>query len=121
MQGRHPRPRIAPSGGTRLHPTGAITWIDRERAVVARRGPGGEIDVAAVRRDVPGAGSFLARVAHEIGDRDRVVILGPGSLRTELEREYVTIYHRPDRLVDVEPASEMSEADLVQRLRELAD
>ncbi len=121
MQGRHPRPTIAPPVATRRHPTGAITWIDRDHALIARRSREGAIDVASVRRDTPDASSYLGRIVHEIGDRDRVVILGPGSLRTELEREYVTIYHRPDRLIDVEPASEMTEAELVARLRELSD
>ncbi len=121
MQGRHPRPRIASPAAAPRHATGAITWIDRDRALVARRAEDGVVDVSDIRRDPAEPASFLAHVAHEIGDRDRVVIVGPGSLRTELEREYVTIYHRPDRLVDVEPASDMSEAELVRRLNELAD
>jgi hypothetical protein len=32
----------------------------------------------------------------------------------------VTIYHRPERLVDVEPAEAVDAADLVERLRTLA-
>jgi hypothetical protein len=121
MQGRHPRPSIAVSPTSRRHATGAITWIDRDGALIARRGGDGTIDVTAVRRAPGEASPFLARVAHEIGDRDRVVIMGPGPTRTELEREYVAVYHRPDRLVDVEPAGEMSETDLLDRLHELAD
>ncbi|HYM85073.1 MAG TPA: hypothetical protein VEY67_13085 [Candidatus Dormibacteraeota bacterium] len=119
MQGRHPRPRIASPRPDR-RPTGAITWIERDRALVARRGPAGDVDVAAIGRDVSDPESFFARVAHEIGDRDRVIVVGPGSLRTRLEREYVAIYQRPERLVDVEPTARLSEADLVERLRDLS-
>jgi hypothetical protein len=40
--------------------------------------------------------------------------------RLALEREYVAMYRRPDRLVDVEPAGPVSSEDLVDRLRTLA-
>ena len=63
---------------------------------------------------------YLARVVRLIGDRERVVILGPSSIRLALEREYVSIYRRPERLVDVEPAGAISPEDLVDRLRGLA-
>ncbi len=64
--------------------------------------------------------SYLALVVRAIGDRQRVVILGPSSARLELEREYVAIYRRPDRIVDVEPAGAVNTEDLVERLRALA-
>jgi hypothetical protein len=41
-------------------------------------------------------------------------------MRLALEREYVAIHHRPDRLVDVEPSGALAPGDLVRRLRELA-
>jgi hypothetical protein len=63
--------------------------------------------------------SFLALVVRAIGDRERVVILGPGSARLALEREYVAIFRRPDRLVDVEPAGVIDTAKLIDRLRAL--
>jgi hypothetical protein len=59
-------------------------------------------------------------VVRAVGDRQRVVILGPSSARLALEREYVAIYHRPDRIVDVEPAGAVRTEDLVERLRALA-
>lgn len=117
--------------GRARHPTattalrrasGAITWIDHGQAIVARTVPTGLIDVATVDRGegiVEGT-TFLARVAHEIGDRDRVVILGPDDMRTELEREYVAIDHRPERIVDVEPSGPVTLEELVDRLHELA-
>ena len=58
-------------------------------------------------------------VADAIGDRDRVVILGPDDERLALEREYVTIYRHPDRLVDLEAQATADRAHLLARLREL--
>lgn len=115
----------SPSAG-RLRRRGAITWIDRHRAVVVKTTPEGSVEVGRVERDVPGDGrTYLARIAHEIGDQDRVVVVGPWPERTELERAYVAIYQRPDRLVDVEPAgpleaSAVDEPTLVEALRTLA-
>jgi hypothetical protein len=63
---------------------------------------------------------YLAQVVRVIGDRQRVVILGPSSVRLALEREYVAAFRRPDRLVDVEPAGPVSSDELVDRLRTLA-
>ena len=56
---------------------------------------------------------------HAIGDRERILILGPSSERLALEREYVSVFHAPERLVDVEPSARMDEAAVVARLREL--
>jgi hypothetical protein len=97
----------------------AVTWIQRERAVVARTQAGETIDL--VEFDLPLAGiertEALARVAHAIGDRDHVVVMGVEPERTQLEREYVAIYQRPDRLVDVEATAPLSDTEIVERLR----
>lgn len=109
---------------TPVRPAGsAVTWIDASHAVVARTEAAGTVAVETIRHETaPGQmDTFLARVAHEIGDRDRVVIMGPGSMRTALEREYVTIYHRPDRLLDVEPAGPVTADELIARVRDLGD
>lgn len=119
MQGRRPGARIVSPTTSRRRPRGAVTWIDRDRALVARDRPDGGIAISAVDRDRAERTVYLGRVACEIGDRDRLVIMGPGPLRTELEREYVVTYRRPDRLLDVEPAAEMTEAELIRRLDEL--
>ena len=119
MQGRRPGARSVSPTTSRRRPRGAVTWIDRDRALVARDRPDGGIAISAVDRDRAERTVYLGRVACEIGDRDRLVIMGPGPLRTELEREYVVTYRRPDRLLDVEPAAEMTEAELVRRLDEL--
>jgi hypothetical protein len=100
----------------------AVTWIDRSRAVVARTTAFGAVDVTEIvlSPSRPEAGPALARVADVIGDRERVLITGTPDMRTALEREYVAIYRRPERLIDVEPAAPMTRAELVARTLELA-
>ena len=63
---------------------------------------------------------YLNAVVRTIGDRERVMILGPGSARLALEREYVDIHRRPDHLVDVEPTGLLGEPEVIDRLRRLA-
>jgi hypothetical protein len=63
--------------------------------------------------------AYVAQVVRIIGDRQRVVILGPSSVRLALEREYGLTYQRTDRLLDVEPAGAVELQDLVDRLRTL--
>jgi len=113
-----PRPR-----STRSRQPDAITWIDRRSAIVARRTPRGAIDIEefALPPDEPGQSLAVASVAHAIVESDRVVVLGPQPARTRLEREFVAISHRPDRLVDVEREGPVSRADLVDLLREQAE
>jgi hypothetical protein len=100
--------------------TAAVAWIDDQEALVARMGPEGRISTCGIVRGDEPEGDFLAQVVRAIGDRERVVLLGPDAERLELEREYVLVYRRPDRLVDVEPAGRVDPEALVARLRELA-
>jgi hypothetical protein len=97
----------------------AVVWIDDASAVVAVTMPDGGFEVSEVHARSSDAWDqypFLARVVDRIGDRERVLILGPGPARTTLEREYVTIYHRPERLVDVEPGNRRDREHLLERL-----
>ena len=55
-----------------------------------------------------------------IGDRQRVVIMGLSFDRLALERALVAMYQRPDRVVDLEPSEPIGEAELIERLRQLA-
>jgi len=103
----------------RSNRSAAVVWVDDHHARVAATDPDGRITTGAIERGLAAEAAYLAHVVDAIGDRDRVVILGPGAVRLALEREYVSIYHRPDRLVDVEPARE--EVDLLARLRRIAD
>jgi hypothetical protein len=80
----------------------------------------GRISTCEISRGWLPQSSYLAQVIRVIGDRQRVVILGPSTVRLALEREYVAIFRRPDRLVDVEPAGTISSEELVDRLRALA-
>ncbi len=100
-------------------PRGAVVWLDGQTAIVASTDDDGRIDTTQIERGLDGEPPYLARVVHEIGERDRVVILGPGVHRLELEREYVAIFHRPDRLVDVERSGPVDARDLTERLRSL--
>lgn len=98
----------------------AVVWIDGRQAVVAAMSRDGGISTSEITRGWLPEPSYLAQVVRVIGDRQRVVILGPSSVRLALEREYVAMFRRPDRLVDVEPAGPVSTEDLVDRLRTLA-
>jgi hypothetical protein len=106
---------------SRIRPrSSAVVWINGREAVIAETDAGGMILLTTVDRGVRPESAYLATVVRRIGDRERVMILGPGSTRLALEREYVAIHRRPDRLVDVEPAGPIEEEDLVGRVRALA-
>jgi len=102
-----------------IHPC-AVTWIDDHAAVVAVLDANGRVSTCTITRGMDPTESFLSLVVRAIGDRERVVILGQGSARLALEREYVAIYKRPEHLVDVERSDMVLELDLIRRLRELA-
>lgn len=107
--------------GARALPSAAVTWIGPKRALVVRKGATG-VSISEVWRTRTGeteTAPYLARIVDEIGDRDRVEILGPDSTRLELEREYVRIYGRPDRILDVADPGPTNEAELIRRLEEL--
>jgi hypothetical protein len=103
----------------RVHPS-AVAWIDSDRAIVARMSWDGRISICEVERRGEAELPYLALAARAVGDRERVQILGPSPMRLALEREYVAMFRRPDRLVDVEPAGPTEMEDLVERLRGLA-
>lgn len=98
----------------------AVVWINGRQAIVNTMSTDGKILTSEINRGLQPELSFLALVVRVIGDRERVLILGPGSVRLSLEREYVAVFQRPDRLVDVEPAGTIDAEELVVRLRALA-
>ena len=98
----------------------AVVWINGREASVVAVSSDGRISTCDISRGWLPEQSYLARVVRVIGACQRVMILGPSSMRLALEREYVAIYRRPDRLVDVEPAGPVSPEDLVARVRTLA-
>jgi hypothetical protein len=101
----------------------AVVWIDDRHAYVATNAVSGDLLFTEIHPR-PGAGdhdeTYLARVVDAIGDRERVAILGPDTQRLALEREYVLIFHRPERLIDVEPSSLADRIEIAERLRTLA-
>jgi len=98
----------------------AVVWIDAREAFVAAMSHDRRVSTCEISRGWLSQPSYLAQVVRVIGDRQRVAILGPSSVRLALEREYVAMFRRPDRLVDVEPAGPVSPEELVDRLRTLA-
>jgi hypothetical protein len=101
-------------------PLSAVVWIDDSKAIVATMSDDGRVSTCEFERGWLPEVAYLAQVVRVIGDRERVAILGPSSMRLLLEREYVTVFHRPDRLVDVEPAGPVPADELVERVRALA-
>lgn len=98
----------------------AAVWINGRQAVVAAVSDDGRISTCEITRGWMREQPYLAQVIRVIGDRQRVLILGPSSIRLALEREYVAMYRRPDRLIDVKPASPVSPEELIERVRTLA-
>lgn len=93
----------------------AVVWLDRRHALVARARDGHSV-VTEVERDADSDTRYLLRVVHEAAGCDRVVIMGPDASRLEFEREYVTLYRRPDRLIDIGTAFEPGRNELVEQL-----
>jgi hypothetical protein len=96
----------------------AVVWLDRTHALVARAHHGHSV-ITEVDRDTDLEGQYMLRVLHEADGCDRVVIMGPDSSRIAIEREYVTVYRRPDRLIDLGPSGTPDRSDLVDQLRVL--
>ena len=97
------------------HPS-AVVWLDRTHALVARAREG-RPEVTEVDRSFDAETAYLLRVLHAAADCDRLVVMGPDADRIALEREYVALYRRPDRLIDVGQVDIPRAADLVDQLR----
>jgi hypothetical protein len=102
---------------------GALVWIDRCRAIVTQLTPAGDLDMQEFAIDGDDEAIQLAAlgaVVHAIRDCQRLTVLGTDGMRTLLEREYVAIVKRPDRIVDAECDGPLSRTDLAARFRGLA-
>lgn len=97
----------------------AVVWVDERHAIVARAGDGG-IVTTEIRRVGQAEPRFLARVVHEIGGQEHVMIVGPQPIRLGLEREYVAISHRPDRLIAAPTSARGAGAEILDRIERLA-
>jgi len=97
----------------------AVVWIGPEMAMIARRDGAGEVDILDIPRSSAGPDDprhYLVEVVDRIGAAARVVVLGPDALRLDLEREFVAIGHRPDRIVDVSPHERLHRDAILARL-----
>lgn len=84
-------------------PHEAAVWIEHDRAVIVEQGPDGEDAIEQVDRlPMETEAAFDVRTVDAIGDQDTIIVSGPADARTDFERAYVAVTHRPDRLVDVE-------------------
>jgi hypothetical protein len=97
----------------------AVVWVDERHAIVARSEDGG-IATSEIRRVGQPEARYLARVVHEIGDREHVMIVGPQPIHLALEREYVAISHHPDRLIPTPPRAHGAGAEILSRIERLA-
>lgn len=98
----------------------AVAWIGDEWTSVAQMSGDGVISTTAIHRGAEPESRYLELIARVLGDAQRVVVLGPSSMRLALERAYVTLYRWPDRLVEVEHSDAYREAELIERLRTLS-
>jgi hypothetical protein len=80
----------------------AFVWIDHEQAVIVEHGLDriSEVEIL-LRKPTEGEAAFDGRAVDLVLDDERVVVTGPA--RTDFERAYVAVTHRPDRIIDVGP------------------
>ena len=97
----------------------AVVWVDERHAIVARADVDG-IATTEIRRVNQPEIRYLARIVHEIGEREHVLVIGAQPIRLALEREYVAISHRPDRLIAAPPAARAAGAEILERMERLA-
>lgn len=98
----------------------AIVWVDDAHAIVACTAPDGGISTEKVDRGSEPETTYLAHVVHEIGDSATVSIIGPSSVRLALEREFVSISHRPERIVGIPMTATSTGYEILARMRRLA-
>ena len=97
----------------------AVIWLDHSHALVAQERDG-HADISEVPRGPEPELDYFDRVAHEAPDCDRLVILGPDPARIAFQREYVTLYERTDRMLDVGVAPVLRPEELLDQLRFIA-
>lgn len=114
------RSKSAPRARPTPLPPDAVVWIDERHAIVARLEPAGLIATVDIQRRQRAEGRFLAQVVHEIGGRERVMVVGPEPIRLALERRYVAVSHRPDRLVAAPPQARLAGAGILERIGRFA-
>ena len=86
-------------GTTREQRPDAVVWVDERHAIIAQRDPAGRISTVEIRRAQQNQERYLGDVSHEIGTHEHVLVVGPQPIRLALERRFVAVGHRPDRLM----------------------
>ena len=97
-----------------------VVWIDERHALIARCDPEGQISTVEIRRLARPENRYLGQVVHEINGRGRVMLIGAPPIRLALERRFVAVSHRPDRLLPAPPRARVFAAKIVDRLDRLA-
>lgn len=98
----------------------SVVWIDERRAIVAQLDATGEISTVEIRRLHLPESRYLGHVVHEIGAHEHVMVVGPQPLRLALERRFVAVGHRPDRLIAAPATRRRYGEHLVDGLEPLA-
>jgi hypothetical protein len=111
----------APEGivGASIAPS-AVVWVDRREAMVVQITSDGRMSTCEISRGWLRQAPFLGHIVRAIGDQKRLLILGPSSIRVVLEREYASMFPRPERLVEVEASGPVDAPQLADRLRAFA-
>ena len=79
----------------------AVVWIDDDQAVIVENTTGGwERARLLDRAPAESQTAFDTRTVDEVLHDVLVMVSGPANARTEFERAYVAVTHRPDRLVE---------------------
>ncbi|HLX34816.1 MAG TPA: hypothetical protein VKR30_06175 [Candidatus Limnocylindrales bacterium] len=99
-------------------PRGGVVFVEPWHAIVARSGEAAPVTLSLSRTHETSP-EFLGRVARELEDCDRLVVMGTGVDRLAFEREYVTLYQRPERLVHDESVASATRFDVLDRLDRL--
>ena len=99
----------------------AVVWISGRHAVVAvaDRHDNCGITSTTVEREMESEADFVTRIVSAVGDSERLMVLGPASRRLAVQRAYVAISHRPDRLVELEKTGPINPTEVAERLRAL--
>jgi hypothetical protein len=77
----------------------AVVWVDARHAIVAQRDAVGGISTVEIRRAMQNEERYLGHIIHEIGPHEHVMVVGPEPIKLALERRFVAVGHRPDRLM----------------------
>ena len=104
---------------TRISPS-AVVWVSRREATVVQITSDGRMSTFEISRGWLRESPFLVQIVRAIGDQKRLLILGPGSIRLALEREYASRFPRPERLVEVESSGPVDAWQLADRIRAFA-